>query len=78
MSYNNVTKQVVAYLLKKNTICRYGVLNKTATNNGSNRNNKMMKELCANFKIEHHKSSPYRAKMNGVIEAANKNIKKII
>ena len=38
----------------------------------------MMKELCESFKIEHHNSSPYRPKMNGVIEASNKNIKKII
>src|SRR4051812_23629670 len=38
----------------------------------------MMKELCEEFKIEHHNSSPYRPKMNGAIEAANKNIKKII
>ena len=41
-------------------------------------NNKTMEELCATFKIEHHNSSPYRPKMNGVVEAANKNIKKII
>jgi len=38
----------------------------------------MMKELCQNFKIDHHNSSPYRPKMNGAIEAANKNIKKIV
>src|SRR3954471_17532599 len=38
----------------------------------------MMKELCEEFKIEHHNSSPYRPNMNGAVEAANKNIKKII
>lgn len=38
----------------------------------------MMKELCKNFKVEHQNSSPYRPKMNGVVEAANKNIKKIM
>ena len=41
-------------------------------------NNKMMKELCDDFKIEHHNSSPYRPQMNGAVEAANKNIKKIV
>ena len=30
------------------------------------------------FKIKHHNSSPYRPKMNGIVEATNKNIKKII
>jgi len=43
-----------------------------------NLNNKMMKELCDDFKIEHHNSSPYRPQMNGAVEAANKNIKKIV
>ncbi|KAI5418706.1 hypothetical protein KIW84_043074 [Lathyrus oleraceus] len=38
----------------------------------------MMKDLCRDFKIEHHNSSPYRPKMNGAVEAANKNIKKIV
>ncbi|KAI5428159.1 hypothetical protein KIW84_033240 [Lathyrus oleraceus] len=37
----------------------------------------MVKALCKDFKIAHHNSSPYRPKMNGVVEAANKNIKKI-
>ena len=37
-----------------------------------------MKELCDNFNIEHHNSSPYRPNMIGAVEAANKNIKKII
>ena len=37
-----------------------------------------MKELCSEFKIAHHNSSPYRPKMNGVVEVVNKNIKKII
>ncbi|KAI5383019.1 hypothetical protein KIW84_070427 [Lathyrus oleraceus] len=38
----------------------------------------MMEALCKDFKIAHHNSSPYRPKMNEVVEAANKNIKKII
>ncbi|KAK8336817.1 hypothetical protein V6Z11_A09G148000 [Gossypium hirsutum] len=38
----------------------------------------MMKEVCEQFQIKHHNSSPYHPKMNGAIEAANKNIKKII
>ncbi|XP_058759885.1 uncharacterized protein LOC131633188 [Vicia villosa] len=38
----------------------------------------MMKELCGEFKIEHHNSSPYRPKMNGAVEAANNNIKNIV
>ena len=55
-----------------------GVPNRIITDNDSNWNNKMMAELCEEFKIVYHNSSPYRPTMNGVVEAANKNIKKII
>jgi hypothetical protein len=48
------------------------------TNNAQNFNGKMIIELCAKWKIKHSKSSPYRPKINGVVEAANENIKKII
>lgn len=37
-----------------------------------------MKELCERFKIENDKSSPYRPKLNGTVEAVNNNIKKIV
>ena len=37
-----------------------------------------MKEMCEDFKIQQHNSTPYRPKMNGAVEAANKNIKKIV
>ena len=37
-----------------------------------------MKQICEQFKIKHHNSAPYRPKMNGVVEAANKNVKKIV
>ena len=30
------------------------------------------------YGIEHHKSSPYQPQANGVVEAANKNMKKIL
>jgi len=77
-SYANVTKQVVVKFIKNQIIYRYGIPSRIITDNGTNLNNKMMKELCDDFKIEHHNSSPYRPQMNGVVEAANKNIKKII
>jgi ribonuclease HI len=77
-SYANVTRNVVIRFLKNNIICRYGLPERIITDNGSNLNNKMMNELCNQFKISHHNSVPYRPQMNGAVEAANKNIKKII
>ena len=77
-SYASVTKSVVIRFIKKEIICRYGLPRKIITNNATNLNNKMMKEMCEDFKIQHHNSMPYRPKMNRAIEVANKNIKKII
>ena len=37
-----------------------------------------MQAVCSQFKIQHHNSVPYRPKMNGAVEAANKNIKRIV
>jgi DNA-binding transcriptional regulator WhiA len=38
----------------------------------------MIVELCTKYKIKHPNSSPYKLEMNSVVEAANKNIKKIM
>ena len=77
-SYASVTKAVVACFIKKEIICRYGLLKRIISENGLNLNNDMITKVCTRFKIRHHNSVPYRPKMNGVVEAANKNVKKII
>ena len=46
--------------------------------NGATLNGKMIQQLYQLFKIEHRNLVPYRPQMNGVMEAANKNIKKIL
>ena len=38
----------------------------------------MIEQLWQQFKIEHRNLVPYRPQMNGAVEAANKNIKKIL
>ena len=45
--------------------------------NGANLNGKMIQQLYQQFKNKHKNSVPYRLQMNGTMEAANKNIKKI-
>ncbi|RDX93694.1 Pro-Pol polyprotein, partial [Mucuna pruriens] len=77
-SYANVTKSVVIKFIKSDIICRYGLPACIITNNGTNLNNKMMAELCEQFRIKHHNSTLYRLKMNRAVKAANKNIKKIV
>ncbi|RDY04473.1 Tf2-9, partial [Mucuna pruriens] len=77
-SYSAITRSAVVKFIKKDIICRYGIPVHIITNNDTNLNNKMMTELCEQFQIHHHNSTPYCPKMNGAVEAANKNIKKII
>ncbi|XP_022764236.1 uncharacterized protein LOC111309440 [Durio zibethinus] len=77
-SYANVTHSVVCKFIKKEIICRYGLPEKIISDNAKNLNSKMMQEICAQYKIKHHNSAPYRPKMNGAVEAANKNIKRIL
>lgn len=78
VSYTNVTRQVVRRFIKKEIICCYGVPRKIIIYNINNLNNKMISELCEEFKVEHYNSSPYRPNMNDTVEAANKNINRII
>jgi len=77
-SYASVTRSVVVKFIKKEIICQYGLPRKIITDNATNLNNKMMKEMCEDFKIQQKNSTPYRPKMNGAVEDANKNIKKIV
>ncbi|XP_039173722.1 uncharacterized protein LOC120296127 [Eucalyptus grandis] len=77
-SFASVTSRNVAKFIKRDIIARYGISEAIITNNGTNLNNKIVDELFREFKIKHLNSSPYRPQMNGVVEAANKNIKKIL
>ncbi|KAA3464782.1 RNA-directed DNA polymerase [Gossypium australe] len=77
-SYANVTKTAVSKFLKKEIICRYGMPERIVSDNALNLNNSVIEEVCSQFNIKHHNSSPYRSKMNGAVEAANKNIKKFV
>ncbi|XP_055830943.1 uncharacterized protein LOC129899973 [Solanum dulcamara] len=77
-SYKSVTKKVVADFIRNNLICRFGIPNSIITDNGANLNSHLMKEICEQFKINHRNSTTYRPQMNGAVEAANKNIKKIL
>ncbi|KAA3455454.1 gag/pol polyprotein [Gossypium australe] len=77
-SYANVTKSAVSKFLKKEIICRYGRPERIISDNALNLNNNMITNVCRQFKIRHHNSSPYRPKKNGAVEAANKNIKRVV
>ena len=77
-SYHTVTKKVVADFVRNNTICRFGVPKSITADNGANLNSHLMRDKCEKFKINHRNLTAYRPQMNAVVEAANKNIKKIL
>lgn len=76
-SYIHVTYKVVKRFIEKDLICRYGLLTRLVTNNAKTINEKMIVELYIKYKVNLINSPLYRPKMNEVIEAANKNLKKI-
>uniref|UniRef100_A0A2N9HA06 Uncharacterized protein n=1 Tax=Fagus sylvatica TaxID=28930 RepID=A0A2N9HA06_FAGSY len=61
-SFKNVTQVAVTRFVKNNIICRYGMPEMLITDNASNLNNRMMDQLCQQFKIQHHNSAPIPSK----------------
>ncbi|XP_075086258.1 uncharacterized protein LOC142168970 [Nicotiana tabacum] len=77
-SYKAVTKKVIADFIQNHIVCRFGVPKSIITNNASNLYSDLMKAMCETFNIKYRNTTSYRPQMNGVVEAANKNIKKIL
>ncbi|XP_060194960.1 uncharacterized protein LOC132624154 [Lycium barbarum] len=77
-SHKSVTKKVMADFVKNNFICPFGVPESIITDNGANLNSDLMKDICEQFKITYRNSTAYQPQMNGAVEAANKNIKRIL
>ncbi|XP_070036431.1 uncharacterized protein [Nicotiana tomentosiformis] len=78
VTFKAVTKKEVVDFVHSNIICRFNIPKTIITNNAANLNSHLMKEVLERFKIVHRHSTPYRPKANGAVEAANKNIKKIL
>ena len=78
VTFKSVTKKVVVDFIHFKIIYRFGIPKVIITNIATNINNHLMQEVCYRFKNEHRNSTPYRPKANGAVEAANKNIKKIL
>ena len=76
-SYKVLNSKKVAQFIQTNIIYRYGVPHEIISDNGLHFKGETRK-LQLQFNIQHHKSSPYRPQTNGVVEAANKNIRQIL
>ena len=76
-SYARLTSSRIASFIKSHIICRYGVPRELISDRGVHFRAKV-DTLVQRYGIQHHWSSTYRPQTNGVVEAANKNIKRIL
>nr|XP_009591869.1 uncharacterized protein K02A2.6-like [Nicotiana tomentosiformis] len=77
-TYKVVTKKVVADFVCNNIVCRFGIHESIITDNAVNLNSDLKREICEKFIIVHRNSTTHRPQMNGAVEEANKNIKRIL
>nr|XP_009618349.1 uncharacterized protein LOC104110529 [Nicotiana tomentosiformis] len=76
--YKVVTKNVVADITRDHIVCRFGLVELIITDNATNLNSYLMKAMCETFKIKNRNSTVYMPQMNGAVDIANKNNKKIL
>ena len=76
-SYAKLNTVKVATFIRSHIICRYGVPHKLISDRGVHFRGEV-DTLLQRYGIQHHKSSAYRPQINGAVEAANKNIKRIL
>ena len=67
----------VASFIRSHIICRYGVPHELIFDRGAHFRAEV-NTLLQKYAIRHHRSSAYRPQTNGAVEAANKNIKRIL
>ncbi|RVW84685.1 Gag-Pol polyprotein [Vitis vinifera] len=76
-SYARLTSSGVASFIRSHIICRYGVPYELISDRGVHFRAEV-DTLVQRYSIRHHRSSTYRPQTNGAVEAANKNIKRIL
>ena len=76
-SYARLTATRVAKFIRSHIICRYGVPHELISDRGVHFKGEV-DTLIQEYGIQHHRSSAYRPQTNGAVEAANKNIKRIL
>ena len=76
-SYARLTLAEVASFIKLHIIYHYGVSHELISDRGVHFRAKV-DTLLQRYGIQHHRSSAYRPQTNGAVEAANKNIKRIL
>nr|XP_009801655.1 PREDICTED: uncharacterized protein LOC104247363 [Nicotiana sylvestris] len=77
-SYKAVTKKVVTDFVRDRIVCRFEAPDSIITDNTANLKSDLMKAMCETSKNKQRNSTSYIPQMNRLVEATNKNIKKIL
>jgi transposase InsO family protein len=75
---SSITAKCIEKFLWKNGICRHGIPHAFVTDNGKQFNCKSFRGWCAKLKIRNYFSSLGHPQVNGLVEATNKTIFKIL
>ena len=75
--YARLTSVRVASFIRSHIICCYGVPHELISDRGVHFKAEV-DTLVQRYDIRHHRSPAYRPQTNGAVEAANKNIKRIL
>ena len=76
-SYVRLTSAKVASFIRSHIICRHGVPHELISDRGSHFRADV-DTLLQRYGVQYNRSSAYRPQTNGAVEAANKNIKRIL
>ena len=76
-SYARLTSSRVASFIRSHIICHYGVLHELISDRGVHFRADV-DTLLQGYEIQHRRSLAYRPQTNGMVEAVNKNIKRIL
>ncbi|XP_015168952.1 uncharacterized protein [Solanum tuberosum] len=78
VALKEVRKENVANFIRVNIIYRFGIPRYIIIDNGKPFDNKLKNKICDLFGFEQCKSSIYHAAANGLVEALNKNLCKLL
>ena len=73
-----ITKKNVRNFVRKNIICRYGILRVLVSDNGKQFDNDAFRDFCSQLGINNHYSSLAHPQANRQVEVTNRSLLKII
>ena len=77
-SLATIIEKNVRNFIRRNIICRYGILRVLVSDNGKQFDNDLFRDFCSQLRIKNHYSSPAHLQANGQVKVTNRSLLKII